>query len=78
MGRPGATVTVDGAPAGTIEIADTIKPEAAEAVRRLRAMGLEVWMITGDNRAHRRSHRARRRASTTCWPRCCPIRKWPK
>ena len=51
VGRPGATVTVDGAPAGAIEIADTIKPEAAEAVGRLRAMGLEVWMITGDHRA---------------------------
>ena len=51
VGRPGATVTVDGRPAGAIEIADTIKPEAAEAVRRLRAMGLEVWMITGDHRA---------------------------
>jgi Cu+-exporting ATPase len=48
VGRPGVTVTVDGAVAGTIEIADTIKPEAADAVRRLRAMGLEVWMITGD------------------------------
>src|ERR1039458_10272851 len=36
VGRPGA-----------IEIADTIKPEAAEAVRRLRAMGMEVWMING-------------------------------
>ena len=37
--------------AGEIEIADTIKPEAPEAVRRLRALGLEVWMITGDRRA---------------------------
>jgi Cu+-exporting ATPase len=51
VAKPGATVTVDGAEAGSIEIADTIKPEAAEAVRRLRAMGLEVWMITGDRRA---------------------------
>ena len=48
VGRPGATVTIDGAVAGAIEIADTIKPEAAEAVRRLRGMGIEVWMITGD------------------------------
>ena len=48
VGRPGATVTIDGAPAGAIEIADTIKPEAAEAVGRLRTMGIEVWMITGD------------------------------
>ena len=51
VAKPGATVTVDGAPAGEIEIADTIKPEAADAVKRLRQMGLEVWMITGDNRA---------------------------
>jgi Cu+-exporting ATPase len=51
VAKPGATVTVDGAPAGEIEIADTIKPEAAEAVKRLRRMGLEVWMITGDHRA---------------------------
>ncbi len=50
-GRAGVSVTVDGAPAGAIEIADTVKPGAAEAVRRLRAMGIEVWMITGDNRA---------------------------
>jgi len=51
VGRPGATVTIDGIEAGTIEIADTIKPEAAEAVRALRAMGMEVWMITGDRTA---------------------------
>jgi Cu+-exporting ATPase len=51
QGQPGAIVTVDGTPAGAIEIADTIKPEAAEAVRSLREMGMEVWMLTGDNRA---------------------------
>jgi Cu+-exporting ATPase len=50
VGRPGVTVTIDGVVAGTIEIADTIKPEAAEAVRRIRAMGPDVWMITGDRR----------------------------
>jgi Cu+-exporting ATPase len=50
VGAPGLTVTVDGAAAGSLEVADTIKPEAAAAVARLRAMGLEVWMITGDRR----------------------------
>jgi len=50
VGQPGITVTVDGSPAGTIEIADVNKPEAAQAVRRLREMGLEVWLITGDRR----------------------------
>jgi Cu+-exporting ATPase len=50
-GQPGVSVTVDGVAAGVIEIADAIKPEAAVAVRRLREMGMEVWMLTGDNRA---------------------------
>jgi Cu+-exporting ATPase len=51
VGRPGVTVTVDGVAAGSFEIADTIKPEAAAAVARLRAMGLDVWMLSGDSRA---------------------------
>lgn len=42
-------VTVDGAAAGEFEIVDQVKPEAAEAIRRLRAMNVDVWMITGDN-----------------------------
>jgi Cu+-exporting ATPase len=41
-------VAIDGRPAGLIAVADTIKPESAEGVRRLQAAGLEVWMITGD------------------------------
>jgi Cu+-exporting ATPase len=51
VGRPGVSITVDGSPAGTIEIADVNKPEAAEAVRRLRDVGIDVWLITGDRRA---------------------------
>jgi Cu+-exporting ATPase len=51
VGKPGISVTVDGAPAGSIEVADQNKPEAAGAVRRLRDLGLEVWMITGDRQA---------------------------
>jgi P-type Cu+ transporter len=45
----GLLVAIDGSLAAAIEIADTIKTESADAVRRLRAMRLEVWMITGDN-----------------------------
>jgi Cu+-exporting ATPase len=48
IGRPGLQVKVDGVPAGEIEVADTVKPEAPEAVRRLLELGLDVWMITGD------------------------------
>jgi Cu+-exporting ATPase len=51
ISRPGITVTVDGIAAGEIDVADTIKLEAAEAVGRLRAMGIDVWMITGDREA---------------------------
>jgi soluble P-type ATPase len=41
---------VDGDPAGVIAVADTLKAGSREAVATLRAMGVEVAMITGDNR----------------------------
>jgi P-type Cu+ transporter len=46
----GREITVDGVPAGSMEMADKMKPSAPEAVRQLREMGLDVWMITGDRR----------------------------
>jgi P-type Cu+ transporter len=42
-------VDVDGVRSGEFDIVDQVKPEAKEAIRRLRSMGIEVWMITGDN-----------------------------
>jgi Cu+-exporting ATPase len=50
VGRPGITVSIDGVRAGSIEVSDPLKAESPDAIRRLRAMGLEVWMITGDRR----------------------------
>jgi Cu+-exporting ATPase len=51
--RDGATaiyVGVDGRAAGVLAIADPIKPTTAEAIRALKAEGLRVVMLTGDNR----------------------------
>ena len=53
LARDGKTpvfVAVDGEPAGLLAVADTVRSESREAVERLRAMGLEVAMITGDDR----------------------------
>ena len=41
-------VTIDGALAGTLALADTIKPTTPAAIRELQRLGLRVVMVTGD------------------------------
>ena len=48
--RTPVLVAVDGAPAGLLGLADPIKPSAVAAVRALKAMGLQVLLVTGDIR----------------------------
>jgi len=49
-GKTPMLIAVDGAFAGTIAVADVVKPSSAGAIAKLRAMGIEVTMITGDSR----------------------------
>jgi len=42
-------VAIDRAAAAVISVADTVKPESVEAVAQLQALGVQVWMLTGDH-----------------------------
>jgi len=48
-GKTAMLVAVDGKVAGIIAVADKIKENSKEAIKKLMDMGLEVYMITGDN-----------------------------
>jgi len=49
-GKTVMLTAIAGRPTGLIAVADTLKDHSREAVARLSAMGLEVFMLTGDNR----------------------------
>ncbi len=49
-GKTAMLVAVDGDAAGVLAVADTVKQGSSEAVHHLEALGLEVVMVTGDNR----------------------------
>lgn len=50
-GRTAIAVAWDGAARAVLEVADAVKPTSAEAVSRLRGLGLTPVLLTGDNRA---------------------------
>jgi Cu+-exporting ATPase len=49
-GKTPMLVAIDGRAAGIIGIADTLKPHSRDVVAALRRRGLQVIMLTGDNR----------------------------
>jgi Cu+-exporting ATPase len=49
-GKTTMLVAIDGQYAGLVAVADTVKDTSHEAIQRLKDLGLEVVMITGDNK----------------------------
>ena len=50
QGKSAVCVSFNEVIIGVLGIADRIKPDAPQSVAALRAMGVDVWMVTGDNR----------------------------
>jgi Cu+-exporting ATPase len=50
-GRTAIAVAWDGRARAVLEVADAVKETSAEAIRRLRALGLKPILLTGDNEA---------------------------
>nr|WP_261991799.1 heavy metal translocating P-type ATPase [Streptomyces sp. or43] len=50
-GRTAIAVAWDGEARAVLEVADAVKDTSAEAIRRLRRLGLKPILLTGDNRA---------------------------
>lgn len=50
QGKTVVFVLIDGRPVGALALADIIRPESRTAIARLKAMGIQCLMLTGDNR----------------------------
>ena len=48
VGRPGASIEIDGALVARLGLRSNVRPDAAEAVRALGALGLPVALLSGD------------------------------
>lgn len=53
MQEDGKTVMIlriDNKPAAVIAVADTLRTTSIEAIAELKKIGIEPWLITGDNK----------------------------
>lgn len=48
VGRPGATITIDGVEVGTLALTSAVRDDAAAAVRALETLDLPVSLLSGD------------------------------
>ncbi|WP_041701316.1 heavy metal translocating P-type ATPase [Gottschalkia acidurici] len=49
-GKTAMLMSIDGKAGGIIAVADTVKDTSKQAIDRLKEMGIEIYMITGDNK----------------------------
>jgi hypothetical protein len=63
-------VAIDGRAAGVLAAANSVRPSAAQAIRDLKALGIEPVMMTDDSRRTAEESRPRS-ASTASLPKCC-------
>ena len=74
QGKTVLAVFVDGLAWGLISVADRLKPETPAVIKKLKAYGLKVAMLTGDNPQTAAGSRSRP-ASTGSWPSIRPDEK---
>jgi Cu+-exporting ATPase len=48
-GKTAIMVSIDGKLRAIMGISDQLKPDSPETIKRLKSMGIDVWMVTGDN-----------------------------
>jgi len=49
QGKTAMILAIDSELNAILAVADTVKPESSLAVKHLKKMGIQVWMVTGDN-----------------------------